>query len=1212
MRQLLSRLEKVYRAINFATGALLGASSWEDRVEEVLARLGAATGASGVYVFESQQGEEGQLVGVLRHEWAGPGFGTQKDNPKLTKVRARAEGFGQWLDALRSGTPIYGHAQDFPGCRDFLAAAGLADVASIAAVPVFAGGEYWGAIGFHQRGETREWAAIEIEALRSAALVLGGAIHRQRTQAAAQESEERWRLLAENVPDIIMTVSREGTILALNRTVPGITLEEAVGRKVYEYVSPDRRDVVRGALERAFRTQEPGAFEIVGAGPHGADAWYETRVVPIRRDGQVIAATLISTDISERKRSAQALAESEARYRDLFENSVVGIYRTTPDGRVLTANPALVRMLGYATFEELAQRNLEEEGFEPEYERSVFRERIERDGQVTGLESAWTKRDGTRLFVRENARLVRDEKGRVLCYEGTAEDITDRKRAQEELSRHRDHLEELVAERTAELRRANQSLQREIHERELAEEALRESEQRHRDLAELLPQTVYEIDENTKLTFANRHAFAAFGYSLEDFVRGLRAAEMLIPEDRQRAGENLGRVLRGEQSQGNEYTALRKDGTTFPIMIFSAPIFRRGRPAGARGIIVDLTERKQAEEALRESEEKYRQLFATVSDAITMFDAETKRFVDVNDAAVKLYGYSREEFLKLRHADIIDDPQRSDASIRGALADETGRSLVRCHRKRDGTIFPVEISASKFALGNRTVLFGVIRDITERMRAEEALRESEARYRAVVEHIPAITYTTAVGKTSRTAYLSPQAERLLGFRIEDYAAAHETWRSALHPEDRARVLAELARTRSTGQPFLCEYRMIASDGRVLWFRDQASLVHDDQGRPLFLQGVMFDITDRKHAENALRESEERFRLLLAHAYDGINLCERPPYGPDEASGTGRKLVFCNDRFVAMSGRSRDDLMDRDDINPLVISHLTDEERAENTRSLWQGRPSRGVSSWLRPDGRENYHEWVAVPLRIGGRLYTLGIDRDITERRRAEQALRAARRKLMTAREEECRRLARELHDSVSQRIIAMYLRLRNLCAALPPSKQTPLAKALEEAARQNSELIQEVRQISHGLYPLTLEQLGLCSALEQLVKDCQAQNVQMAARYDPAVQNARFAGDVEIAVFRTAQEAIHNILRHAEAEHAELVLRYEEGHVILHVVDDGVGFDPASSPKGLGLSSMQDRARALDGRLEISSQPGRTCVAVQIPAQPLPPEPQGEEGRTG
>jgi len=129
----------------------------------------------------------------------------------------------------------------------------------------------------------------------------------------------------------------------------------------------------------------------------------------------------------------QALQASEKRYQNLFENSVLGVYRTTPNGSVLMANPALLSMLGYSSLDELTRRDLEHGDFEPRYSRARFKEKIEAEEEIIGLESVWVKQDGTALFVRENARVIRDDDGSPLFYEGTVEDISERKRAEEKL-----------------------------------------------------------------------------------------------------------------------------------------------------------------------------------------------------------------------------------------------------------------------------------------------------------------------------------------------------------------------------------------------------------------------------------------------------------------------------------------------------------------------------------------------------------------------------------------------------------------------------------------------------------------------------------------------------------------------------------------------------------------------------------------------------------
>ncbi len=196
----------------------------------------------------------------------------------------------------------------------------------------------------------------------------------------------------------------------------------------------------------------------------------------------------------------------------------------------------------------------------------------------------------------------------------------------------------------------------------------------------------------------------------------------------------------------------------------------------------------------------------------------------------------------------------------------------------------------------------VIAPALERVNTEDELREAEARYRALVERIPAITYIAAMDGISSTKYVSPQSAALLGYTPADYAADADLWRKRLHPDDRERVMAEVARCHATGAPFACEYRMIARDGRVVWFRDEATIIHNEAGRAVCLQGVMIDITERKSAEELLRLQRdlavalnsastlpEAMRMVLdaAVSIDGVEC--GGVYVADEATG-GFRLV----------------------------------------------------------------------------------------------------------------------------------------------------------------------------------------------------------------------------------------------------------------------------------------------------------------------------------
>ena len=172
----------------------------------------------------------------------------------------------------------------------------------------------------------------------------------------------------------------------------------------------------------------------------------------------------LQKEIAERKHAEESLRKAEERFRTIFENTVVGLYRTTPDGRILLANPALVKMMGYQSFEELAQLNLEKEGIDPSTPRSIFKQRIEKEGKVIGLESVWIRRDGTKLFVSESAFAVRDENGNILYYEGTAQDITKRKEAEEKLLLYQQQLRSLASQLSLAEEQLRRRIATELHD----------------------------------------------------------------------------------------------------------------------------------------------------------------------------------------------------------------------------------------------------------------------------------------------------------------------------------------------------------------------------------------------------------------------------------------------------------------------------------------------------------------------------------------------------------------------------------------------------------------------------------------------------------------------------------------------------------------------------------------------------------------------------
>ena len=261
---------------------------------------------------------------------------------------------------------------------------------------------------------------------------------RKRAEETLRQSEERWRSLVQSIPDIILTVARDGTILAVNRTVSGVTVEETIGKSIYDNVGPEHCEAVRESLERVFQTGKPETYEILGVGPHGLKtAWYETSVVPIERDKQVIAVILMSTDVTERKLVGEGLRESGGGFRQLVENAqdIIYRYRFTPVSGFEYISPAATDITGYTPEELYADPDL---GFKLVHPDDRHLLEAVGKGDITPgmpLSLRWVRKDGAIIWIEQQNVAIYDEAGNLVAVEGIARDITERKRGAEELER---------------------------------------------------------------------------------------------------------------------------------------------------------------------------------------------------------------------------------------------------------------------------------------------------------------------------------------------------------------------------------------------------------------------------------------------------------------------------------------------------------------------------------------------------------------------------------------------------------------------------------------------------------------------------------------------------------------------------------------------------------------------------------------------------------
>ncbi|MBW2488988.1 MAG: PAS domain S-box protein, partial [Deltaproteobacteria bacterium] len=275
---------------------------------------------------------------------------------------------------------------------------------------------------------------------------------------------------------------------------------------------------------------------------------------------------------------------------------------------------------------------------------------------------------------------------------------------------------------------------------------------------------------------------------------------------------------------------------------------------------------KEAQEKLRESEERYHQLFDNESDAVVVFDAETLQFEDANQAALKLFGYSKSEFQKLCVSDISAEKDKAQTVIGGPNDRKTSHKTeaLRYLVKKDGNTFPTEISAGAFIAAGRKKVIGAIRDITERHRKEEELRQTKQRLQHILTSNPAVIYSCNPTGDCATTFISNNVENELGYTAENFINNRHFWIDHIHPDDVQFVKAEFAKLVDQGSHVL-EYRFQHKDGSYRWMRDDLRLLFGDRSNAVEVVGSWTDITDMKQTEAALRKSEQQFRDLIENS-----------------------------------------------------------------------------------------------------------------------------------------------------------------------------------------------------------------------------------------------------------------------------------------------------------------------------------------------------------
>ena len=758
-------------------------------------------------------------------------------------------------------------------------------------------------------------------------------------------------------------------------------------------------------------------------------------------------------------------------------------------------------------------------------------------------------------------------------------------------------------------RRRSVELEAQVAEKDRVERDLRMSQEWLRYVLESVAESISVTDLEGTLIDLNEAAVRLYGLGSKNEALGANCFSFVAERDRRKAMEDMGTTLECRSTRCLQYTLVKADGSEF-IAEISASVLRDGGgdPIGIIAITRDITERNKEEEAVRAREKYFRTLIENSSDAIALVDGDGTILYE-SPSAERLLGYRPEELVGVNLYELVrPDDMGSVTEVFTHLAASPGEVVTTQlrYRRKDGSWCVLE-GVGKNLLHEPHVKGIVVnyRDVTERQRMEDALRQSEQQYRLLAENASDVIWTT--DRDLNYTYVSPSVLRLRGYTADEVMRQNAI--DTITPRSRETALqymrqdeaavakngSDLYTSRALDVEFTCR------DGSTVWTETRVSFLRDAAGQITGYLGVTRDISDRKRAENALRESEAKYSALVENAKDGVVIVQ------------DGKLKYANAYAAELLGYSIDELLDTDSLNLIAPEsrHLVEQRRL--LRASGEELPPVVELKVQTKAGAIKEVEISTSAIWYQGRPAVMAMVRDIGERKRTEaerlehaaavaraEQLQLSRERIVHLEESLRRDIAQELHGSVQTRLIVVQHRLAELERA---ASSEELSAELSTLRQELERLVEErIRPISRRLYPSILRQ-GLIPALQSLCDRFESA-LPVGLKLDDRLVRREKADrrfipeEVRLAACRIAEEALVNASKHAKATRAEVRLELlGEGWLELTVSDDGQGFDVERVADGVGLLMMQDYAEVAGGHCTVVGTPGKgTVVAASLP----------------
>ena len=677
--------------------------------------------------------------------------------------------------------------------------------------------------------------------------------------------------------------------------------------------------------------------------PDGVILWVTGTASPqFDRNGRVLRYVGMLSDITERKQTELALEDSLRKYSELADLSPVGIYHADAHGKITYVNARGLEIAGADSDAKVLGDAWVSNVHEDDRDHVVARWN-ESVANATEYHQEYRSqgRDGKLRWIIENARPVTDGSGKLSGFIGTVSDVTPMKNM---VSR------------------------------------LHESEAYRRLIVELEPECVKVLAPDGSLREMNPAGLKMIDADGLDDVQGKLMSNLVVPEDRAKFIALHKKVMQGGTGT-LAFDIVSLKGTRRHLETHAVPLRDGGNIIGLLGVTRDITEQRKAEELIRQSEIRYRELYEANPLPMCLWDPATMKFLAVNDAMVEHYGYAREEFLKMSLLDIRppEDAERIRSTIETAKKGAYAAGVWR-HFKKNGELIEVDVRSHPIGYGDGKVMLAQMTDITSQRRAEAALakeqqllRETSARLNHILSTSPTLLFSVRLKDGEfKPVWISDNIERIFGYTVEE-SFEPGWWVDNMHPDDRQRTL-ELARMRfESADSLIDEFRFFKKTGEVLWVRVEARCVSKEPGSGMEIVGTWNDITEE-------RKTQERLRLDAAafeSTRDGVLITD-----------LDSRIISVNRALLTASGYSESELLGR---TPRLMR--SGRHEPEFFQAMWNSLKRTGHwqgEVWNRSKSGESFPVWLTISAVYNDRAeptHYVAIYTDISKLKQSEEEL---------------------------------------------------------------------------------------------------------------------------------------------------------------------------------------------------------------------------------